>query len=60
VRRWFITRNTWKYYGSNGSDGNVAAVRSNLALAKSICEGGNNEEVLVKTSQELYELRVAK
>jgi hypothetical protein len=37
----------------------VANAKSNIALARSKYEGGNNEELL-KTSQELYELRVAK
>ena len=37
----------------------IATAKSNIALARSKYEGGNNEELL-KTSQELYELRIAK
>ena len=41
-----------------GFVGGIATAKSNIAAAKSKCEGGNIED-LVKTSQELYELRVA-
>jgi hypothetical protein len=37
----------------------VATAKSNIALAKSKYEGGNNEELLIKASQEMYELRIA-
>jgi hypothetical protein len=37
----------------------VATAKANIAYAKSMYESGNNNEELVKTSQELYELRVA-
>ena len=40
-----------------GNDDGIAAARSNIAFAKSMYEGGSNEVVL-KASQELYELRV--
>jgi hypothetical protein len=36
----------------------IALAKSNIALAKSKYEGGNNSEELLKASQELYELRV--
>jgi hypothetical protein len=36
----------------------IATAKTNIAIAKSMYEGGNNEEVL-KVSQELYELRIA-
>jgi hypothetical protein len=42
-----------------GNDQGIASAKRNLALAKSKYEGGNNEE-LMKASQELYELRIAK
>jgi hypothetical protein len=37
----------------------IATAKSNIAIAKSKYEGGNNEEVL-KASQELYKMRVTK
>jgi hypothetical protein len=37
----------------------IAIAKRNIAIAKSMYEGGSNEELL-KTSQDLYELRVAK
>jgi hypothetical protein len=37
----------------------VATAKANIAYAKSMYEGGNNSEELLKASQELYELRVA-
>jgi len=44
-----------------GDAGSVAtAKKANIAYAKSKYEGGNNNEELLKTSQESYELRVAK
>jgi hypothetical protein len=38
----------------------IATAKSNIALAKSKYEGDNNEELMVKANQELYELRIAK
>jgi len=43
---------------ANGFAGGVSTAKSNIALAKSIYEGGNNDELL-KASQELYELCIA-
>jgi hypothetical protein len=37
----------------------IASAKSNIALAKSKYEDGNNNEDLLKTSQDTYELRVA-
>jgi hypothetical protein len=42
------------------NDEGVATAKTNIAIAKSKYEGDNNNEELLKTSQELYELRVAK
>jgi hypothetical protein len=36
----------------------IAAAKGNIAVAKSLYEGGNNEEVL-KASQEIYKIRIA-
>ena len=41
-----------------GDDDGIVAAKSNIAIAKSECEGGSNEEVL-KASEELYKVRVA-
>jgi hypothetical protein len=41
-------------------DEGAANAKANRAIAKSIYEGGNNNEELMKTSRELYEMRVAK
>ena len=38
--------------------GGVSTAKSNIALAKSKYDSGNNDELL-KASQELYELRIA-
>jgi hypothetical protein len=43
-----------------GNDRGVATAKSNIAYAKSKYVDGNNNEELMKASQELYELRVAK
>jgi hypothetical protein len=40
------------------NDEGIASAKGNIAVAKSIYEGGNSEEVL-KVSRELYELRIA-
>jgi hypothetical protein len=40
-------------------DEGIATAKGNIALAKSNCESGNNKMVVLKASQELYELRVA-
>jgi hypothetical protein len=45
-------------YEAIGDDEGVATAKANIALARSMYENGNTEEVL-KASQELYELRVA-
>jgi hypothetical protein len=45
-------------YEGIGNDQGIASAKSNIAVAKSMYEGDNNEEVL-KASQELYELRIA-
>jgi hypothetical protein len=37
----------------------IAAAKGNIAIAKFIYEGGNNNEEVFKASQEIYELRVA-
>jgi hypothetical protein len=41
-------------------DQGIATAKGNIALAKSKYESGNYNEELLKTSQELYELRIAK
>ena len=41
-----------------GNDDGIATTKIYIAIAKSMYEGGNNEEVL-KASQELYEMRIA-
>ena len=47
-------------FESIGNDEGIAAAKGNIAIAKSKYEGGsNNDEELLKASQELYELRVA-
>jgi hypothetical protein len=43
-----------------GDDEGVATAKANIADAKSKYEGGNNNEEVLKASQELYELRIAK
>jgi hypothetical protein len=43
-----------------GNDEGVASARTCIAIAKSMYKGGNNNEELLKASQELYEIRVAK
>jgi hypothetical protein len=42
-----------------GDDDGAATAKGNIALAKSMYEGGNNNEDLLKTSQDTYKLRVA-
>jgi hypothetical protein len=46
-------------YKAIGDAEGIAVARSNIALAKSKYEGGNNNEEQMKASQELYELRIA-
>jgi hypothetical protein len=46
-------------YKAIGDADGIAVAKSSIAYVKSKYEGGNNEEVL-KASQELYELRIAK
>jgi len=43
---------------ATGDTDGIAAAKSNIAIAKSECEGGSNEEVL-KASEELYKVRAA-
>ena len=45
---------------ATGDADGIAATISNIAYAKSTYEGGNNNDELLKTSRELYELRVTK
>jgi hypothetical protein len=42
-----------------GAAGRIATAKGNIAIAKSKYEGGNNNEELMKASQELYEWRIA-
>jgi hypothetical protein len=42
-----------------GNDQGIATAKINIAVAKSMYEGGNNNEELVKASRELYEMRIA-
>jgi hypothetical protein len=42
-----------------GDAEDIAIAKSNIAYAKSMYESGNNNEELMKASQELYEIRVA-
>jgi hypothetical protein len=42
-----------------GDAGRIATAKSNIAFSKSKYEGGNNNEELLKASQDLYELRIA-
>ena len=42
------------------NDEGVATAKTNIAIAKSMYKGGNNNEELLKVSQEMYELRIAK
>jgi hypothetical protein len=46
-------------YKAIGCDRGIACATANIAIAKSKYEGGNNNEELMKASQELYELRIA-
>jgi hypothetical protein len=43
-----------------GDADGIATAKRNIAVAKSKYEGGNNNEELLKASQELYEIRIAK
>jgi hypothetical protein len=43
-----------------GDAGRIVNAKRNIAIAKSQYEDGNNNEELLKASQELYELRIAK
>jgi hypothetical protein len=43
-----------------GDAGRIATAKCNIAIAKSMYEGGNNNEEVLKASQELYELLVTK
>jgi hypothetical protein len=48
-----------KVYKAIGNADGVVTAKANIGYVKSKYEGGNNEEVL-KVSQDLYELRIAK
>ena len=50
--------NALKVCEAIGNDKGVASAKGNIAIAKSIYEGGSNEEVL-KASRNVYELRIA-
>jgi hypothetical protein len=47
-------------YKAIGDDEGIATAKRNIADAKSIYEDGNNNEEVLKASQESYEIRVAK
>jgi hypothetical protein len=51
--------NALEVHGTICDDEGIATAKANIALAKSKYEGGSNEEVL-KASEELYKVRVAK
>jgi hypothetical protein len=51
--------NQLEVFEAIGNDG-IAIAKWNIAHAKSMYENGNNNEELLKTSQEVYKLRVAK
>jgi hypothetical protein len=51
--------NQLRLYEAIGNVEGIASAKSNIACARSKYEGGSNEELL-KTSKELYDLRVAK
>jgi hypothetical protein len=42
-----------------GDDPGIATAKTNIAIAKSLYEVDNNNEEVLKASQELYELRIA-
>jgi hypothetical protein len=42
-----------------GAANGIACVKDSIAVAKSMYKGGNNNEEVLKASQELYELRIA-
>jgi hypothetical protein len=48
-----------KVFEAIGDDEGIAIAKRNIAFSKSMYEGGNNNEELMKASQELYELRIA-
>jgi hypothetical protein len=52
--------NALEVHETIGNARGVATAKANIALAKSKYEGGNNNEEMLKASQELYELRIAK
>ena len=51
--------NQLEVYNAIGDADGIAAAKQNIAYAKSMYEGGNNNEEQMKASQELYELRIA-
>jgi len=50
--------NDLKVSESIGDDDGIATAKADIAYAKSLYEGGNNNEELLQASQKLYELRV--
>jgi hypothetical protein len=48
-----------KVYEAIGNAEDIAIAKRSIAIAKSKYQGGNNDEELLKASQELYELRIA-
>ena len=51
--------NQLEVFEAIGDAGRIAAAKSNIAISKSKYEGDNNNEELLKASQEVYELRIA-
>jgi len=52
--------NQLKVNESIGDDEGIATAKANIAYTKTQYEGDNNIEKVLKASQELYEMRVAK
>jgi hypothetical protein len=51
--------NQLEVFEAIGDAARIATAKSNIVAAKSIYEGGSAEEVQMKVSQEMYELRIA-
>jgi hypothetical protein len=52
--------NQLEVYEAIGDAEGIAAAKGGIAIAKSMYEGGNNNEELLNATRELYELRAAK
>jgi hypothetical protein len=52
--------NQLEVFEAIGNDQGIAVAKRNIAIAKSKYADGNNNEELLKASQELYEMRIAK